>query len=139
MAELDNDQIIRLVKDRLGLSATVVAAVENALESGEDSVEDVLVDMGVVSRRELDSLVGHLPTMAGLKGATADDEVPDGDWPTEGPRAAEVALSGDALRDSLLPDFSANSERYTIGKNLREVAWASSPTPETKSLSAMLP
>ena len=62
----------------------------------------------------MDSLVGHLPTMAGLKGATADDEVPDGDWPTEGPRAAEVALSGDALRDSLLPVF--RSERYTIGK-----------------------
>ncbi|MEE2789803.1 MAG: protein kinase, partial [Myxococcota bacterium] len=115
MPELDNAQVIELVKNRLGLNETVIAAVRSALASGEDSVEDVLVDMGVLTRSDLDSLIGHLPTQAGLKGVTADDDDPGEDWPTDGGRAEATALTGDALRDSLLPQLTMGSERYVIG------------------------
>ena len=94
--------------------------------------------MGVLTRTDLDSLIGHLPTQAGLKGVTADDEDLSDDWPTDGGRAHATALSGDALRDSLLPQVTQGSDRTRLAMNLPVVVWALSRMLKTESSNVKL-
>ena len=99
MPEINDAQLLTLVRSRFGLSETVVDEVRAASEHDDRSVEEVLIEMGVVSRGALDSLIGVMPTEGAfgdnLEGEYGADNLPD--LPTDGGRIEGKPLTANRL------------------------------------------
>ncbi len=120
MPDVDDAYLLTIVRERLGLNPTVLRAVQTAVDDEGHSVEEVLVEMGLISRGGLQSLIGQLPTAAGLRAEATDEDrdLDDQDFPTSGGESAGVQLSDNELRDMLLPDFLVGPERYAMGEEI---------------------
>jgi eukaryotic-like serine/threonine-protein kinase len=115
MPDVDDAYLLTLVRERLGLNPTVLEAVRVAVDDEGNSVEEVLVEMGIISYGGLQSLIGQLPTAAGGKAERTDEDqdIDDQDFPTSGSAGNSTRLNTTELREMLLPDFLTGAARYT--------------------------
>lgn len=120
MADVDDDYLLTLVRERLGLNPTVLEAVRVSVDEDGNTVEDALVQMGLISQGGLQSLIGQLPTEAGGAGEHTDEDadLEDDDFPTSGSAGRASRLNTVELREMLLPEFVTGEGRYALNDEI---------------------
>ena len=116
MPEVEDAHLLNRVQERFQLSQSVVDEIRQAMDQDGRSLEETLVEMGIVSSGGLGSVIGQLPTMAGAP--APEPELPPVEAEGEPAVQSEPEDPADDLRAILLPTMESGPKRYILADEI---------------------